>query len=257
MSEGFLIAFFLLFVLIMLLPARRAITGSPHRSDTWVNSSLLFGLPTIVFALQYGLVRDTPFGTALSALALAGFYVLLASWMKKRPELGITFDASLAIATVFLTLVIPFALDERSTAGAWTLEAAGLVWIGFRQRRGLPRAFGYLLFLTAGVSMLFAHERFGVPQVVFNAYLFNGLMAAAAAIAAGYFVHRNLRQGGALANGEDVAEPLLVALATLWLASTAAVEISAFVGWRFTLSATLVAASAIALLYALLGARLD
>ena len=164
MSEAFLIAFFLLFVAIMLLPARRAVAASPHRSDAWVNSSLLFGLPTIVFALQYGLVRDTPFGTALSALALAGFYVLLASWMKKRPELGITFDASLAIATVFLTLVIPFALDERSTAGAWTLEGAGLVWIGLRQRRGLPRAFGYLLFLIAGFSMLYAHERYGVPS---------------------------------------------------------------------------------------------
>ena len=62
-----------------------------------------------------------------------------------RPALGITFDASLAIATIFLTLVIPFALDARSTAGAWTLEAAGLVWVGFRQGRGLPRAFGYLL----------------------------------------------------------------------------------------------------------------
>ena len=65
--------------------------------------------------------------------------------MRRRPELGITFDATLAIATVFLTLVIPFALDERSTAGAWTLEGAGLIWIGFRQQRGLPRVFGYVL----------------------------------------------------------------------------------------------------------------
>ena len=186
----------------------------------------------------------------------SGFYVFLASWMKKRPELGITFDASLAIATVFLTLVIPFALDERSTAGAWTLEGAGLVWIGLRQRRGLPRAFGYLLFVTAGVSMLFAHERHGVPPDVFNAYLFNGLMAAAAAIAAAYFVYRH-RRDGVLASGEEVAEPLLIALATLWLVATAGTEISAFVEWRYTLSATLVAASGVALLYVLLATRLD
>src|ERR1035438_8724300 len=116
MSEAFLVAFFLLFVVIMLLPARRAVpdTMTP-KSNVWVNSSLLFGLPTIVFALQYGLVRDTPFGTALSALGLAAFYVVLAAWMRRRSSLGITFDASLAIATVFLTLVIPFALDARST----------------------------------------------------------------------------------------------------------------------------------------------
>src|SRR4029077_6717836 len=70
MSESFLIAFFLLFVLIMLLPARRAATGSAHRSDAWVNSTLLFGLPTVVFALQYGLVRHLQYGAALSALAM-------------------------------------------------------------------------------------------------------------------------------------------------------------------------------------------
>ena len=256
MSESFLIFFFLLFVLIMLLPARRAVVAPPHRSDGWVNSTLLFGLPTVTFALQYGLVGGTPFGTALSALTLAGFYVLLASWMKKRPELGITFDASLAIAAVFLTLVIPFALDARSTAGAWTLEGAGLVWTGFRQRRGLPRAFGYLLFLAGGLSMLFAHERYGVPRVVLDAYLFNGLMAGGAALAAAFLVNRN-RRGGAMGRGEEVAEPVLIALATLWLLSTAGLHIVTFVDARFTLAATLVAVSAVALFYVLLAARCD
>jgi uncharacterized membrane protein len=257
MSESFLLAFFLLFVLIMLLPARRsAADAATPRSNAWVNSSLLFGLPTVTFALQYGLVRDTPFGTALSALALAAFYVVLASWMKKRPSLGITFDASLAIATIFLTLVIPFALDARSTAGAWTLEGAGLVWIGFRQGRGLPRAFGYLLHFIAGLSMLLAHDRYGDPTNIFNAYLFNGLMATAAAIASAFFVYRHKRSAP-LADGEETAEPLLVALATLWLASTASLELATFVAWPFTLAATLTTASAIALLYVLLSARLD
>ena len=41
------------------------------RAHAWVNSSLLFGLPTIVFALEYGLVRGTPYGAALAALVLA------------------------------------------------------------------------------------------------------------------------------------------------------------------------------------------
>jgi uncharacterized membrane protein len=257
MSETFLVAFFLLFVLIMLLPARRAAadTATP-RSNVWVNSSLLFGLPTIVFALQYGLVRHTSSGTALSALALAAFYVGLAAWMRKRPSLGITFEASLAIATVFLTLVIPFALDARSTAGAWTLEGAGLVWVGFRQGRGLPRAFGYLLHFVAALSMLLARERSGVPANVFNAYLFNGLMAAAAAIASAFFVHRQ-RHFAALAEGEEAAEPLLIALATLWLASTAGLELVTFVASPFALAATLATASGLVLLYVLIAARLD
>ena len=257
MSESFLVAFFLLFVLIMLLPARRAAPDTASaRSNAWVNSSLLFGLPTITFALQYGLVRDTPFGTALSALALAAFYVVLAAWMNKRPSFGITFDASLAIATIFLTLVIPFALDARSTAGAWTLEGAGLVWIGFRQRRGLPRVFGYGLHFIAGLSMLLAHDRYGDPTQLFNAYLFNGLMAAAAAIASAFFVYRQ-RRSTPLADGEETAEPLLIALATLWLVSTASLELATFVSWPFALAATLTTASGIVLLYTVLSATLD
>jgi uncharacterized membrane protein len=258
-SQAFLIAFFVLFVVILVLPARRhaefaAMKAPMPRSELWVNSSLLFGLPTVTFALEYGLVRGTPFGAALAALVLAGFYVGLATWMKNRPELGITFEASLAIATVFLTLVIPFALDERSTAGAWTLEGAGLVWIGFRQRRVWPRAFGYGLLVVAGAAMLLGHERYGAPTTLFNAYLFNGLMAAAASLAAALFVRRG-RGAGTLRDGEEACEPVLIALATLWLVSTASLEIDAFVASRFVLAATLAAGSVIAILYAALAAR--
>ena len=260
-SQAFLIAFFVLFVVILVLPARRhaefaAARASMPRSDLWVNSSLLFALPTITFALEYGLVRGTPFGAALAALVLAGFYVGLASWMKNRPELGITFEASLAIATVFLTLVIPFALDERSTAGAWTLEGAGLVWIGFLQRRVWPRAFGYGLLVVAGAAMLLGHERYGAPTAIFNAYLFNGLMAAAASLAAALFIHR-ARVCGALRDSEAACEPVLIGLATLWLVSTASLEIDTFVASRFVLAAMLAAGSVIAVLYAALSSRFD
>ena len=87
--------------------------------------------------------------------------------MRSRPRLALTFDASLAIGTVFLTLVIPFALDARSTAGAWALEGAGLVWLGLRQSRGIARAFGYALLFLAGVSMLIGHTHVGTPASVF------------------------------------------------------------------------------------------
>ena len=259
-SQAFLIAFFLLFVVILVLPARRVATaasvdGAAPRREAWVNSSLLFGLPTVTFALEYGLVRGTPYGAALAALLLAGFYVLLATWMRRRPELGITFEATLAIATVFLTLVIPFALDERSTAGAWTLEGAGLVWIGFRQRRGLPRLFGYLLLAIAGLAMLVGHERHGAPQLVFNVYLFNGSMAAAAALAAAFFADRG-RRAGLLRVGEEACAPILIGLATLWFVATTVIEIDAFVPTRFVVAAALVAASAVAVLYAALAHRL-
>jgi len=261
-SQAFLIAFFLLFVVILILPARRlgAVAASEGavgaRAHAWVNSSLLFGLPTIVFALEYGLVRDTPYGAALAALALAAFYVMLATWMRRRPELGVTFEATLAIATVFLTLVIPFALDERSTAGAWTLEGAALIWIGFRQQRGLPRVFGYALLGIAALAMLLGHERHGAPTELLNAYLFNGLMAAAASLAGAFFVHRAGR-AGQLGRGEEACETLLIAAATVWLLVTATIEMDAFVPFRLVLAVAPVVASAMAALYASLAHRLD
>ena len=260
-SEAFLIAFFVLFVAIMVLPARRALASGEgaapsHRSDAWVNSSLLFGLPTIAFVLQYGLVRDTEYGTALSALALAAFYVVLATWMRSRPQLGLTFDASLAIGTVFLTLVIPFALDARSTAGAWALEGAGLVWIGLRQSRLLARAFGYVLLVLAGFSMMFAYQRYGVATTPFNAYFFNALLAAGASLAAAYFVQRWAERTSP-EYSEDAAEPLLIGLATLWIVSATRTEIDTFVVAPYELAAWLAAVSAIAALYTTLAVRLD
>ena len=257
-SEAFLIAFFLLFVVIMVLPARRALApdATPsHRTDAWVNSSLLFGLPTVVFALQYGLVRHIEYATALSALVMAAFYVGLARWMRSRPQFGLTFDASLAIGTVFLTLVIPFALDARSTAGAWALEGAGLVWIGLRQKRLLARAFGYLLLLLSGFSMVYARERHGIPAAIFNAYLFNALMAAAACWAAAFFVQRHAERAD-LHPSEAMAEPLLIGGGTLWLVSATALEIGTFVLAPFQLAAWLASIGAIAALCVLLSVRL-
>ena len=262
-SQAFLIAFFLIFVAIMLMPVRQPSAdepAQPARSDAWVQSSLLFGLPTITFGLQHGLVGHTDYGTAVSALWLAGFYVALAWWARSRPRLALNFEASLAIGTVFLTLVIPFALDARSTAGAWALEGAGLVWLGLRQSRSLARVFGYALLLLAGLAMLLGHARFGAPTAFFNASFFNGLMAAVASLAAALFVKRlaspAAASAGVLARGEGVAEPLLVAWGTLWLLAAAALQIDSFVPGRLQGAAWLGCFSGIALLYTVLSVRL-
>lgn len=266
-SQAFLIAFFLLFAAIGLMPARRAVaTGaegaSPGpgadggRGAAWVNGSLLFGLPTITFALQLGMVRHLPFGSALSALALAAFYVGLALWLRRRAGMGLVFEASLAIAVVFLTLVIPFALDARSTAGAWALEGAGLVWLGFRQSRRLARGFGYALLALAGPTLVWAMERHGVPKVIFNGYLFNGLMAVAGSLLAAFFVRRGVAAGRAMP-GEGLAEPALVAWATLFALGTAALQIEHFVQAPYGVSAWLVAGSAIALVATAIAVRWD
>ena len=256
-SQGFLIAFFLLFAAIMLMPAREGLADDDQtsRADGWVHGSLLFGLPTITFALQYGLVRHTQYGIAISALVLAGFYVVLATWVRARPRMAIAFEASLAIGTVFLTLVIPFAFDARSTAGAWALEGAGLVWLGFRQSRGLPRGFGYALLLLAGGAMLMAQERFGAPTNVFNPTFFNAVLAGAASLAAAWFVKRFATGPDTPPSPERIAEPLLIGWGTMWLVVAAAVQIDAFVTTE--LAAWLAVFSGLALLYSFLSNRLE
>lgn len=86
------------------------------------------------FGLQYGLVHDTPYGLAFSALALGLFYIglTLTLWQKRGTSLRLLVESFLALGIVFGTLAIPFALDGRWTA--WALEGAGIVWIGLRQR---------------------------------------------------------------------------------------------------------------------------
>ncbi|HEY3382678.1 MAG TPA: DUF2339 domain-containing protein [Vicinamibacterales bacterium] len=254
-SQTFLATFFLVFVAITLMPARQQPAAVPAgRADGWVNGTLLFGVPTVTFALQYGLVRNTASGVALSALALAAFYVLLAAWMRARPHLAVVFEGSLAIGTVFLTLTIPFALDARSTAGAWALEGAGLVWLGFRQTRPLGRVFGYGLLLLAGGVLLVTAAVGAAPTRMLDATLLNALLVAASSIAGAWFVQRSADRTTTSswfdADVERAAEPVLIGWATLWLAFAAYVEIGTFVKPEFQLAASLACLSAVALVYA-------
>ncbi|HUP08768.1 MAG TPA: DUF2339 domain-containing protein [Caldimonas sp.] len=258
-SQAFLIAFFLLFNAILLMPARRraiepSSTAPLARLDAWVQGALLFGLPTITFVLQAGLVRDVEHGAALSALAMAAFYVAMAAALRARPQAAAAFEGSLAVGTVFATLVIPFALDARSTAGAWSLEAAGLVWIGLRQGRLRPRAFGYALFVLSGLAMLNAQERLSAPAGWANGVLFNALMCAAASLVA---AHTIARHAASLQSSERIAEPLLVGWAVLWSIGAAAFEIDAFVPASLQLAAWVSSLSALALMLGAVAWRLD
>ncbi|MCW5634880.1 MAG: DUF2339 domain-containing protein, partial [Rubrivivax sp.] len=261
-SQAFLVAFFLLFTAVLLLPARRlaaeggeAASARPTKEAQWVNGSLLFGLPTLTFALQLGMVRHWPFGSAVSALVLGAFYVALAAAMRRRDHLRVVFESSLAIAVVFLTLVIPFGLDARSTAGAWALEGAGLVWLGFRQSRRLARGFGYLLLMLAAPTLLHAMDRHGAPTTVLNAYLFNGALVVAGSLLAAHAVRRGVAAGRGM-HGEGIAEPLLVGWATLWALATAGLQIDQFVAAPYEPAAWLTAGSALALGFMALSLRL-
>lgn len=257
-AQGFLLAYFLLFNAVLLMPARRLAHQAPSPtsgSDAWVNGGLLFGVPTLSFVLQHGLMRDTAYGTALSALVLAAFYVVLAMRLQKNAAVAVLFDATLAISTVFISLAIPFALDARSTGGAWALEGAGLLWLGFRQRRHLPRLFGYALLLMAGITLVLAHQWHGAPTAVFNTWFLNALLLAVGALAGAFFVDRGTAGGAGMPNEASAQWPL-IGWGLLWALGAAALEIGLFATVQQSITAWLVALSIITLVCTLAALRL-
>jgi uncharacterized membrane protein len=149
-TEPFLILFFLFYVGIAVLYALRRTVEVRNPVD----ATLVFGTPLIAAALQSAMVRDMPFGMALSAVAVSAIYLLLARALYSRQGEGMRLlvESFLGLGVIFATLAIPLALDARWTSASWALEGAAMLWAGVRQRRWQVRAFGILLQLGAGVA---------------------------------------------------------------------------------------------------------
>ena len=152
LAQGFLILFFLFYVGISLAFARQR----QARLKDYVDAVLVLGTPLLAFGLQAALVRNMPFGLALSALALGAFYLLLGMhlWRRDRIRWLVLVETCLALGTVFATLAIPFAVDGRWTSAAWALEGAGFVWLGLRRRQPRIWAAGLILQLGAWLSFI-------------------------------------------------------------------------------------------------------
>lgn len=121
--------------------------NTPGKLGNFADSTLLFGTALAGFGLQAGLVHDKPYAAAWSALAFGAVYLAVAAWALRRRQqgMGLLSECVLAIGVGFVTMAIPLALDVRWTGAAWALEGAGAFWVGARQARWMPRAFGLLL----------------------------------------------------------------------------------------------------------------
>jgi len=151
-TEPFLAFFFLLYVAIPILFARRRAPGL----ERYVDGTLVFGVPLVAFGLQVGLVRELQYGAAWSALALAAVYLVLTRVVfgRRGDGLRLLAEGFLALGVVFGTLAIPLALEGRWTSAAWALEGAAIVWVGVRQQRLPGRIFGLALQFLAGIAFL-------------------------------------------------------------------------------------------------------
>ena len=181
--QAFLVFFFLLFTLTGVLYARRALAAGGAPSDERplaeravdalrqvgrVDSTLTFGVPLAAFSLQYLLVRDAAWGPAWAAAAFALFHILLGGVLLRgaRPRYALLGEAHVIVGTIFATLAIPLALQGAWTGATWAIEAAGMYWLGARQRRTYARAFALLVMLGAALRLvagLSLDLRDGVP----------------------------------------------------------------------------------------------
>jgi uncharacterized membrane protein len=230
-TEPFLIVFFLMYLAIGLLFARRKLqehgsgpaeeipaTGlrrSAKRAD-FVDGSLLFGTPIAGFGLQYALVEHIPFGAAFSALAMGMLYMAIARLLAGRVSgrASLLVETCLAIGVVFATLAIPLGLDAQWTTVAWAIEGAAVFWLGLRQDRVLARGFGLLLQLGAG-ACCFGELNNGVATTLDRGDFWTPLLIALAGLVSAWTVHRigTLR----FLSGK-VLQPALLLWGALWWA---------------------------------------
>ncbi len=251
-TEPFLVAFFVLYVWIAVLFARRQAPQLAH----YVDGTLVFGVPLAAFGLQAGLTRGMEFALAYSCLALSAVYLGLAAWMRRNrnPNLALLVEAFLALGVVFASLAIPLALDAQWTSAAWALEGAAIVWVGTRQRRRLARAFGVLLEFGAGVAYLYAYGRLTAEVPLVDA----GFIGAGLIALAGMWTNRLLRGAQEPEAAKGSAWPTIVFLwAMAWWLFAAHHEIEAFVPGRMRLNAYIEFFAGTALAFSFLAERKD
>ena len=218
--QPFLALFFALYVVI---PIRNLRRGTSPPKDP-VDGLLVFGVPIVGFALQAALVENHRYGAALSALALSIVYALLYAATRARTESGFALlsRAYAALAIIFVTIAIPFALDERYTAALWAVEAAGVYWIGVRQDTRFARAFALLVELGAGVVLVLADVS-GVDDLLFA----NASFASALLIGVSGLVMARIADGAdeVLTAGERALIPALFGWGVLWWLGAGGVEL--------------------------------
>ena len=242
-TEFFLVLFFLMFVAIAVLHARREASAG----GGLVDATLVFGAPLVAFGFQSAMLQDSRFALAGSAVAVSAFYLVIARVLhaRWRGQRRMLVESFLALGVVFGTLAIPLALEARWTSAAWALEGLGIVWAGARQRRWLARAFGLLLQLLAGLVFVDVLARGGLGEVP----ILNGAFIGASLVAlAGLASSRMLDRLGEEATAFErlVAPPVFLWGLAWWLAAGGR-EIDRYLdAARFSAAAAFVAGTALA-----------
>ncbi|KAF1003238.1 MAG: hypothetical protein GAK28_04845 [Luteibacter sp.] len=222
-TEPFLILFFLLYLAVPWLHVLR----SPDRSKAILDGCLMFGNPIASLFLQAALLDWEPVPLAISALVAAAIYVAIAFAIRKREGMGLLRETWAVLAVAFATIAVPLALSAAVTASVFAIEGAGLIWLGFRQSRRLPRWAGVFLQLLAAAAWAVAaafHNHYN-DVAILNAQAIGALLLVIGAVAGVWqFDHHGRSQGVS-----SIARIGLALWALLWWLIGAGREIDTFV----------------------------
>ncbi len=179
-TEPFLVLFFLLYLAIAILFAQRQ---APQLRG-YVDGTLVFGTPLAALGLQSALLLGHRFELALSALTVGALYLALAWGLhrRQRDSQRLLTEAFMALGVLFLTLAVPLGLNGRWSSATWSIEGAGLMWVGCRQGRRLPRAFGALLQIAGGIVFWTDSPTAQAALPVLNSACVDGVLVSTAAV---------------------------------------------------------------------------
>ncbi len=259
--EFFLLAFFIQFLLIAILFAIK----QPSEHKAYVDGTLVFGMPLLVFALQTYLLKTLPqpyeFGMAFTALGLAVTYIYISLLFTKSKSRNYALfsEATLALGVMFATLTIPLALNNGLwTSAAWALEGSALLWLGTRQNRMAPRLFGIGLQFLAGFAFLIHVFKIKIdflsvfinhlPQAstninatttlpVINSLYLGCLIIVIAGLIASYILNQNKTK---VSSWEHGSSPFILIWALIWWFASGINEVQVFTADRFTISYALI-----------------
>ena len=226
-TEPFLLLFFAFYLLLPLLYARRL---APDKRDL-IAGSLVFGTPLIALALQAALLNGDRMQLAYSALGAAAIYTALAALELRRPKLNLLGESHALLALGFATLAVPLALSARVTACTFALEGAGLVWLGLRQQRRVPRWIGYALQALAGFAFVTGYGGSADARPILNGEFLGALILSAAGLTTSHLLARD--------DARAPLAPAFFAWGALWWYFAGGNEIDKFVSsalrWDYAL----------------------
>ena len=189
-SQIFLIIYFLFYIMIPLLFTQHHAENKKQLVDT----TLVFGTPAIVFALQSELVNNINYGLAWGAVILGIFYACLAVAVHSlnNPVYKRISAAYSGLAVLFGTISIPLFFSKIWASSNWALESIVLMWFGIRQQQMLTRLAACIILLASTGLYVFGIQDVITGAGYVNEYYLSGLIVSFANIICSFFLYKML-----------------------------------------------------------------